>query len=289
MINKSLSSMLVPAAGVTLGAFLTLYVVKDQFTEVPAPPCSGRYPSATEFSLKSADNGPMSAIEFQALAGANEWGVLENASVQAASDAPAPLVLKVNLPKDSTSLYKASGNGGGLTFRWQPNGFAGASAACLRYSIFVPDTFDFGSGGELPGIYGGKDYQPATPADGTNVFAARLKWTPDGDAAVSVQMPDESGRLLHTLSEPGIKLGRNRWIAIEQETILNTPGKRDGWARLCVNGTLASETKRLVWRQDQSLTMSGVSHDVWYGGLDNPATAPSATYLAFTPMSVSWK
>lgn len=289
MTDKSLSSMLVPAAGITLGAFLTLYIVKDQFTDVPTPPCSGRYPSPTEFSLKSADNGPMSAIEFQALVGANEWGVLENANVEVAKDAPAPLVLKVNLPKDSTSLYKASGNGGGLTFRWQPIGFSGASAACLRYSVFVPDTFDFGSGGELPGVYGGKDYRPTTPANGINGFAARLKWTPDGDAAVSVQLPDQNATLVHTLSEPGIKLARNRWISIEQETVLNAPGKSDGWARLWINGVLASETKRLLWRQDQSLTMSGISHDVWYGGLDNTAIAPSTTYLTFTPMSVSWK
>ena len=129
MSNSKLSSMAVPVAGITLGAFLVLYLAKDAFTNIHTPPCSGRYPSATEFALMSESNTPLSAIELQARAGRDDWGVLENARVMKAfNDAPSPLVLQVRLPKGSTSMYQAAGNGGGLTFRWQPRAMEGARA-----------------------------------------------------------------------------------------------------------------------------------------------------------------
>ena len=290
MSNSKLSSMAVPVAGITLGAFLVLYLAKDAFTNIHTPPCSGRYPSATEFALMSESSTPLSAIELQARAGSDDWGVLENARVMKAfHNAPSPLVLQVRLPKGSTSMYQAAGNGGGLTFRWQPRAMEGATSACLSYSVYVPPGFDFGKGGELPGLFGGKDYKPATPADGVNGFASRPVWGVDGKGEMRLQTPSVKGGLSQALGAPSFKLERERWISIEQETVLNTPGLNNGVARIWVDGVLKTERSKIAWRKDKSLTLSGVINDVWYGGLDSKATAPTDTFLALTPATVSWK
>ena len=193
------AAKVVPAAGIALGTFLVLYLAQDAFTKVKMLPCGTRYPSATEFTLTSNTNAPMSAIELQAR-GLDDWGILENASVTPFKDAPAPLVLQVRLPKDSTSLYEAEGNGGGLTFRWQPRGMTDASSACLSYSVYVPPGFDFGKGGELPGLFGGQTYQPAQPADGINGFASRPKWGINGRTDLSVQAANVKAGTVNPLS-----------------------------------------------------------------------------------------
>lgn len=290
MSDSKLSSKAVPAAGIALGAFLIVYLAQDAFTKIRTPPCSSRYPSATEFALISDANAPLSAIELQARAGLDNWGVLENARVMKAfHDAPSPMVLQVRLPKGSTSMYQAAGNGGGLTFRWQPRAMEGATSACLSYSVFIPAGFDFGKGGELPGLFGGKAYKPATPADGVNGFASRPIWGVDGKGELRLQTPSVKGGLTQALGAPSFKLERDRWISIEQEAVLNTPGLNDGIARIWVDGVLKTERTKIGWRKDKSLTLSGVINDVWYGGLDSKATAPADTFLALTPATLSWK
>lgn len=290
MSDNSISSMAVAAAGTALGLFLILYVVKDTFTTVQTPPCSSRFPSATEFTLKSDTGAPLSAIELQARAGAEEWGVLENAQVVAVEGAPAPFVLKVNLPKGGTSMYQPNAKKGGMSFRWQPRGLEGTTSACLRYSVYIPSGFDFGAGGELPGIYGGADYQPNNFADGINGMAMRPKWAAGGEGQLSVQSPDENvGAITHALMSESFTLPRDRWFLVEQEVVLNTPGTADGAARLWLDGALKVERTDIPWREKDTLTLSGIVNDVWYGGLGSTATAPADTYVALSPATVSFK
>ncbi|MEQ1576456.1 MAG: polysaccharide lyase [Hyphomicrobium sp.] len=290
MSTMNWQSMAIPAAGVALGGFLFLYVIKDTFTTVQTPPCSGRFPSATEFNLTSGANTPVTAVELQARAGVEEWGVLENAKVSPFEGAPSPLVLKVRLPKGSSAKYQADAKKGGLSFRWMPKGMEGATSSCLRYSVYLPAGFDFGSGGELPGIFGGKGYQPASRADGMNGLASRLTWGVDGSGELSLQAPNENARgVAYPLGTGSFNFRRERWVSIEQETVLNTPGSADGVARLWVDGDLKIENTGVVWRQDATLALSGIVYDVWYGGAGNTSTAPSDTYLALSPATISWK
>lgn len=290
MSENNMSSMAVGAAGAALALFLVVYVVKDTFTTVQTPPCSTRYPTATEFALKSEKGAPLSAIELQARAGADEWGVLENAQIVALSGAPSPLVLKVNLPKGSTSKYQPEAKKGGMTFRWQPRGLEGATSACLRYSVYIPSGFDFGASGELPGIYGGQNYQPENRADGVNGVALRPKWSAGGEGELSLQSPDDKvGAISHALMAENFTMPRDRWFLLEQEVVLNAPGTPDGIARLWMDGALKVERTDIAWRAKDTLKLSGIVNDVWYGGLGSTATAPADTYLALTPLTVSFK
>ena len=290
MSKNAISPVLVNVAGVALGLFLTAYVVRDTFSASTLPPCSASYPEATEFTLNSSDRVPLSTIELQARAGANEWGVLENAQVTAMDGAPSPLVLKVNLPKGSTSMYQTEMKPGGMSFRWQPKGMEGATSACLSYGLFVPAEFDFGDGGELPGVFGGKGYEPLVQADGENGFASRLKWANDGKGELGLQAPYETnGRFSYSIPGLDFTIPRERWVTIEQETVLNTPGEANGIARIWIDGVLKIEQTEVVWRASDGLTLKGVVNDVWYGGLDSTSNAPADTFLALTPAAIRWK
>ncbi len=290
MNPEKLLSMAVPAVGIALGVFLFVYVAQDAMTTVKAPPCSETYPSATEFALKTDAGKPMSPIELQARAGADEWGVLERAKVIALEGAPAPFVMTVQMPKGSASIYRSDVPKGGLTFRWQPQDLVGATSACLSYSVFLPADFNFGGGGELPGLFGGANYQPATRTEGAAGVASRFKWGADGKGDLALQVPAITGANGPFNLEIGsFVIPKGRWVPVEQEIVLNTTGQADGSARLWVDGDLKIQRSKISWRTDDTVTLTGVIHDVWYGGATSAATAPKDTMLALTPPAISWK
>lgn len=290
MDKNSLTSMAIPAIGVSLGAFLLVYLARDALLTEKVEPCSSRYTaSATEYSLQNDAGAPLSPIELQARAGVYEWGVLERGEVIAASGGPAPLALKIRLPKGSTSMYPDEGDRGGLSFRWQPSDIDGATSVCLSYSVFLPGDFNFGSGGELPGIFGGQTYEPKATPDGENGFALRLKWSEDGKGNFAMQVPPLKGANGPFQMDLGsFIIPRGQWVSIEQEIGLNAVDKADGIARLWIDGALTVDRSRIVWRTAPALSVSGAVHDVWYGGINSSSVAPEDTSILITPLSLRW-
>ncbi len=290
METNNFKSMAVAGAGIALAAFLFVYLAHDLMTTEKVAPCSSRYPAATEFSFRADGDKPMSPIELQARAGANEWGVLERGEVVALADAPSSYVLQVQLPKGSTSMHPQDMPRGGLSFRWQPQDMDGAKSACLSYSAFIPADFKFGNGGELPGIFGGRNYQPARFAEADQGMSTHLKWGEEGKGDLIMQTPTTKGsKPPYHLDLGSFLLPRGRWFSVEQEVVLNAPDKADGIGRLWIDGALKVDRSKIVWRTSEVLTLTGAVHDVWYGGLVSTATAPADTALALTPMNLSWQ
>ena len=118
----------------------------------------------------------------------------------------------------------------GIDFRWNVAGAKAAKAACLSYSVWLPDKFDFGTGGNLPGIAGG---EPDTPS----AFGTRLQWRVGGEAELAVAPSGASFQGIR----PNFALLPGRWTQVEQEVVLNTPGAKDGLARLWIDGKLRAE------------------------------------------------
>jgi hypothetical protein len=290
MDSNNFRSMAIAGAGVALAAFLFAYLAHDMLTTEKVAQCSSRFPGPTEFSLRSNSYKPMSPIELQARAGAFEWGVLDRGQAVEVEGAPAPIVMKVQLPKGSTSKYPEEMARGGLTFRWQPQDMQDATSACLSYSVFIPEDFKFGNGGELPGVFGGTDYEPKRVAEESNGIATRLKWSEDGKGDLTMQLPVvKGGNTPFHIDLGNFVLPYGRWFTVEQEVGLNTPGKVDGLARLWIDGELKIDRSNIMWRTTNSLTLMGAVHDVWYGGLASTATAPADASIMLTPMSISWK
>ena len=51
----------------------------------------------------------------------------------------------------------------------------------LRYYVRLSDNFDFGPGGVLPGVCGGRCGAPPRSLDGIEAWAIRLHWSPTGE------------------------------------------------------------------------------------------------------------
>jgi len=284
MQNPKYFNLLVNTVGALLGLFIVGYIVYSAMLSNAEPPCSTRYPAPTRFALKTSQGTPQTPIQLQARAGASERGVLENAAVVPASDAPTGEALEVQLRHSGKGANGKPPAFTGVYFRWSPPGMAGASAACLTYSVWLPEGFDYGRGGLLPGIFGGQAPGPgpaSSSAPGKADFGTRIMWAADGQALVQIEAGTTEFRTLDTSSfllQPG------RWIKIEQEVVLNAPGQADGAVRLWSDGKLVSEQGRQTLRSDEKSAISGVLAEILY--LPEP---DKAGMLRLSPFEMAWR
>jgi hypothetical protein len=256
MKSPSAFHLLINGAGVLIGLVVVGYVVYAALRTEEEPPCTSRYPAPMRFGLLANDGKPLSPLELQARAGLREWGVIENATVAADERAPAGAALQVKLAMlTSEGEVEAAGRPrNGLDFRWTVTGAKAATAACLSYSVWLPEKFDFNEGGTLPGIAGGS---PDTPS----AFGARLQWRVGGEAELAVAT---AGAPFRPVNQPNFLLQRGRWSQVEQEIVLNTPGAEDGLARLWIDGKLKAEDTTVAFRSDAGAGIAGVTADVGY-------------------------
>jgi hypothetical protein len=191
---------------------------------------------------------------------------------------------------------------------WMPRQLTAASAACLSYSVWVPDDFKDGDGGVLPGLAsepGAEDIQPvAAPAapsatspaeNGTTEgegaasklkpFATRPVWRTGGQLALAIVPNLGPGGML-TLDPVKARLKPGRWTRIEQELVLNAPGQLNGILRMWVDGKIVWEQQGVGFRKDelQSLqaviaNVHNVRHGLW-------APSPADTLMRISPLEL---
>ncbi len=243
------------------------------------PPCSTRFPAATQMSFQKTNGAPMTPAEFQARVGLGEHGVIEKTSVRR-GDGFNALVLDVNVGGPP-----ASDTGSG--FFWTPAGLSKTTSACLAYSVYVPLDFEFGSGGMLPGLYGDAS---APASGGQSGFAARVTWGNTGIVGVDANVSDlmtvaQGGQPLRYISK-GVELPKGRWTSIEQEIILNSPNAKDGTLRFWIDGRLGLEARDIAWRGNMSLRLSGVLADVGYVATER-AVEKKPSVISLSPIRLS--
>ena len=135
----------------------------------------------------------------------------------------------------------------------------------MRYWLRLPANFAWVKGGKLPGLYGGRVISGGNIPDGTNGFSTRLMWRVDGQGELYLYGPTSS-RYGTSLGRGSWNFVRERWQCIEQEVVLNTPGQLDGTVRIWVDGDMAYENTRLLFRTVNTLQIEGVFFSTFYGG-----------------------
>ena len=128
----------------------------------------------------------------------------------------------------------------GIEFRWSPPGIAGANSACLSYSVWLPDKFEFGGGGVLPGVFGGEPAAPRQRAVNDRL-AVTLEWSAEGQPSLVAAV---DGGEHSRMSGTNFSLPTNRWTKIEQEIVLNDPNQPNGVVRLWVDGELIGRRRQ---------------------------------------------
>lgn len=290
MSMPSMGSIAFNGAGIAMGLFVVAGIVKPLLESGDMPACSKRYPAGLSSSLTTEDGRPMSPAELQARTGAESFGMFENATVVAPANENTPPVLQVTLRKGTTLNSDGEIPKGGIAYRWQPSGMDNAKSACLAYTLFLPEDFNFGESGVLPGFFGTGTPAPVTDEEEPKApeFTTRLSWRNDGSGGIALRLPREKDPFTLLNGSGQFDMPRGRWIEIEQELMLNAPGEANGEFRLWLDGRLMVDQRDVAWRNDESMKISGVLADVSYGGNRNHATAPADTTLGLTPLSVSW-
>jgi hypothetical protein len=266
------------AAAALIGVAALVAAGRSMLVSPTAAPCAERYHSMTAFSMERG-GVTLTAADLQASLGGRDVGVIENVTIGQVPNAPAPLAMGVSLQRHGANAAKA-----GTAFPWEPRVLQSQAQACLSYHVLFPADFDFTRGGALPGIGG-------TAAGGQgDGFLARLSWRTKGVVGATVRVTGKGVMAAVHADREDLQLPRGRWVRLEQEVVLNAPGKSDGILRLWVDGTLAVDRTDITYRATPDVAISGVSVDVFSGsGPDDAQAAPSKPARVWlTPFEVRW-
>ena len=266
--------------GIGLGVVLlggTIMSLKSTMFPEPLAACTERYLGGLDFPAQAADRTPVGIRDIQTRLGFDEWGLVEHVALSAVKIGPYGHAFQVAIPS-GTSGDKNAARKGGMSFTWKPGIQGGASAACLSYAVNLPSGFEFHEGGMLPGLFGG-----AEPRTGKAGFGARVMWRHGGAGDVLMTVPGTGER---GMGLPGATwtFPTGRWVNIEQEVRLNSPGQANGTLAIWIDGRLRVELNNLAFRSQENVRLEGVLSDVYYNAL-----APSETSLQLTNFNLRWK
>ncbi|KAB2913453.1 MAG: hypothetical protein F9K29_16325 [Hyphomicrobiaceae bacterium] len=246
-------------------------------------PCSERYASGTVFALER-EGVIQTPVDLQARLGGRDVGLVENAVVSKAKIGPVPVALSVNLPKGSASPHSSATPTGGVSFSWEPKSIQAKTSACLAYSVLLPEGFEFGRGGVLPGIRGAD-----ADRQGQDGFISQLVWRAGGRVGVTNRVTSNSQLRVFPYAQENAVFPRGRWTKVEQEVVLGAPKETKGVVRVWIDGRLVLDVNAPVLRGKPDVAISGVAVDAFYSGDDASGGAPADTRLSLSPLEIRWQ
>ena len=134
----------------------------------------------------------------------------------------------------------------------------------------------------LPGLFGASDVSQIDELEPADGFAVRVAWGQAGDAGMDVRIPSSSGFWETPPRKTNWPLGR--WVTVEQEVHLNTPGTDDGAMRLWIDGALTIDRGRMPLRNSAQSVLSGVVADIGYA-----RTLSAPAHVRVSPFLLQWQ
>lgn len=296
MVVRQQSSVHIPKkylfnAGVALFLIGTASLaIREIFVPKVIPACSQRYAQTGVFTWTRGDGSLLAAPDLQAKLKGNDWGVLENVKFTKSNDLQLGVAMQVNLPKE-TGKTRDERKPSGAGFTWAPDWLRGASSTCLAYSVKLPEGFDFGQGGSLPGLYGGgSDAEDTVTARRSSAFSTRLHWRDNALLELRLKSHEHPTGMGFTLDKNYLTIEPGQWVTIEQEVVLNTPGQPDGILRVWVDGKIRLDQKQINYRAKPEEGLRGVVANVHYATRDlDWAPAPKDSAVLLSPFIFRWE
>ena len=253
--------------------------------------CTARYGRTVKMNVER-NGGLMTPSDVQASVAGRDYGVMENVKIARFQGAPVQAGFTVAIKAGTSQADAERDAPGGMSFPWQPRTLpAGVKAGCLSYNVYLPADFDFGDSGTLPGLFG---VSPSEGAKKDERFTTHVIWGGRGVFANHASLSTKDGWLtdVSNIDQYG-PLPRGRWMRIDQEIVLNTPGKDDGAVRLWVDGELRTQLPKAMLRYSSDTAIQGVMADVYFGGqlYDGRVTEGKAVkdeQIQLTPFELRW-
>lgn len=192
--------------------------------------------------------------------------------------------LRVTYPANTSSPSdsEATGLRGGGGFYTSPAALEGSDHACLGYQVRFPDGFDFVKGGKLPGLYGGDAPSGGHQADGHNGFSLRLMWREAGQGELYTYVLEPQEAYGVSIGRGNWHFPRGKWVSVELEAVLNSPGERNGIARVWIAGEPVIERTDIVYRDTPALGVDGLMFSTFFGGTGKGWRTPRRQHVEFS-------
>lgn len=293
----SRNAILFNGAAILIGGASLIYALKSSLISTDAEQCSARYHQGTRMSFERG-GAPLSADDLQSRLAGTDWGISERAKIiKTNSSSAPPLAMQIDMTGAKADDGKDDNGKEGVGFAWNPRSLGQVNAACLSYSIFLPEGFDFGSGGRLPGLMGQRiganaeadtrEQSPRVQGNDDGVFSARLAWRETGTGDIYALLAGSAeGRSLGN-NRSGFYLTRGRWVQVEQEIDLNDAERKNGILRVWLDGSLRYEKQNVAFRDSDKGKITGVMAEFVPVGRDVPVTAKDQKIL-MSPFEVRW-
>lgn len=215
------------------------------------------------------------------------WG-LQNIEVIKDTSGRFSKVLRVLYPAGSASPTVTNNDGapiGGTQF-FADLGMPSHDTMRLSYYVRFSENFDFVKGGKLPGFFGGTVNNGRKIPDGSNGFSTRYMWRKNGKGEVYAYLP--------TSREHGTSIGRGNWLFkpgtwhyLEQEVVLNQPGKNNGRIQVWLDGKKVLSKDGLTFRTAKALKIEGIFFSTFFGGGDQSWASSKDVYADFADFSIA--
>jgi hypothetical protein len=249
------------------------------------PSCSKDYREAFILQPGPSDIGKSGQRALSGLSVLHGWGLAENLAVVSGDDR-FPAVIQVRYPKGSFDPGAKSAPRGGAGFQTPVLASAHVDAACLRYAVKFPSGFDFVKGGKLPGLYGGVAPSGCRSYGDDDGFSLRYMWRSKGAGELYAYLPGRSERCGESVGRGTWSFPPGRWVLLEQEVVLNQPGRADGTVEVWVDGKRVLSRTDVTFRQSAQIAIAGLMFSTFFGGSDPSWASPSDQSVQFADFRI---
>ena len=189
--------------------------------------------------------------------------------------------LRVRYPEDSVNFGSADDETplGGAAF-YAP--FARTKVSCLHYRVRFPADFEFAKGGKLPGLYAGEAPSGGEKVSGKDGWSIRLMWREDGEGELYEYIFNKKGKYGLSAGRGAFTFPLGRWVAVDLEVVVNDPDKRNGKARLWIDGHPVIEQDDLVYSTEEDGPLEGgLMFSTFFGGSSDSWASPKDQHVDF--------
>lgn len=272
-------------------------LLADRFPEIerkevaPAeqrPPCSTthrlRYDSVTAIAASGGNADYRIEVAFDAQ---HMWGVKENISLEDGPDGHD--FIRVRYPKGSINPSNKKAPLGGAGFLAPIKADGETEDVCLHYEVRFQDSFKFAKGGKLPGLYGGDAPSGGDDVSGRDGWSIRPMWRKEGKGELYEYVANKKGKYGASVGRGLYEWPDGRWVEIDIQTKLNTPGEPDGITRLWVDGKLIMEQTDVVFRTVDDIHIDGIMFSTFFGGSSKAWKSPKDQHADFRDFKILTK
>ncbi|KXS38698.1 polysaccharide lyase [Modicisalibacter sp. 'Wilcox'] len=266
------------ALGLSLSVFAAQAVAGKPDLPIPQlSPCSERY-------TEVADPAPPQLADSkeairQAFGTHDDWATDKNVTILSpAQTGIGETGMRVAYPAGTSSPGDKAEGGAG--FYATIPALHGADRACLSYQVRFPEGFDFVKGGKLPGLYGGNAPSGGDAVTGDG-YSMRFMWRRDGKGELYEYIVNKKKHYGKSVGRGLWHFPTGKWVTIEQEIVLNDPQRRNGIARVWVDGRPILEQRGIVYRKLPTVYADGLMFSTFFGGHGKSWRTPRDQHVDF--------